>query len=74
MLDWDALELTNTLGFVVMRSEDKESFSPLSGLIKTEMSYKDKEVSGGNTYYYQIRIYTKEGKYSSTKSYTVKVK
>ncbi len=60
-LKWKISEDTDVKGVVLYKQSNKENtFSPLTGLME-ETAYKDKDVSTGGDYVYQLRAYNKKG-------------
>lgn len=72
VLKWSTKDLKDIKGFVVFKQSEQGRFVPLSGLT-SELSIEDTNAIKGNTYNYQVRVYTNSGQTlkSEIKSITI---
>lgn len=71
MLRWNIDMNEEYLGSIVFRKDSVSVFRPLTALFK-ETRYKDHDITDGNIYTYQIRVYSE--KYGELKSQEIKIR
>lgn len=72
-LSWKMAEGNELLGYVIYKGEgDESSLQPLTGLLKSA-GHTDREVSGGKSYYYEIRAYFPTGEITKSSLLTVDI-
>ena len=57
LLSWKASTTADIEGYIISKSEDGTTFIELGSSSKETISYSDKNVVNGKTYYYQVKAY-----------------